>query len=210
MGSTHYSAIYSGFAIVVMFMIWLYLSWLILLVGASIAFYHQHPGSLALHRRKLRLSARGQVQLALILMAWIVRNHYGNGPACSRDSLARQAAIPETLVLAMLNLLERYRFVVRSAGEVEHYLPAKSPETVLLKTLIEAVRDAGEDNAPLARKLPNEPYVDRLVQAMDQALEDSLDSKTLKDLALSVPATATNRAAADSLATLRDRPPGTR
>jgi membrane protein len=39
--STKYAAIYSGFAILVMFMIWLYLSWLILLVGAQISYYHQ-------------------------------------------------------------------------------------------------------------------------------------------------------------------------
>ena len=199
-GSTRYSAIYSGFAIVVMFMIWLYLSWSILLVGASIAFYHQHPESLALHRRKLHLSARGQEQLALILMAWIVRNHYGSGPECSRDSLTRQAGIPETLVSGMLNLLERHGLVVRSAGEPEYYLPARCPETVPLTTLIDAVRSSGEDDAPLARKLPNEPFVDRLIEGMDRALEDSVGNKTLKDLALSATAASANRLAPNSQA----------
>ena len=41
--STRYSAIYSSFAILILFMIWLYVSWLTLLVGASVAFYRQHP-----------------------------------------------------------------------------------------------------------------------------------------------------------------------
>jgi membrane protein len=41
--STRYSAIYSSLAILVLFMIWLYLSWLILLFGAAVAFYRQHP-----------------------------------------------------------------------------------------------------------------------------------------------------------------------
>ena len=44
-GSTSYTAIYSGFAILLLFMIWLYLGWMILLIGASIAYYHQHPES---------------------------------------------------------------------------------------------------------------------------------------------------------------------
>lgn len=188
-GSTHYSAIYSGFAIVVMFMIWLYLSWLILLVGASIAFYHQHPESLTLYRRELRLSARGQERLALMLMAWIGRNHYGSGAGCSRDSLAKQAGIPEAVVATMLNLLERRGLVVRSAGEPECYLPARSPEIVSLKTLVDAVNSAGEDEVPLSRRFPQEPYVDRLIQNMDRALEDSVHGQTLKDLALSDSAT---------------------
>jgi len=41
--STHYAAIYSSFAILVLFLIWLYVSWLVLLVGAALAFYLQHP-----------------------------------------------------------------------------------------------------------------------------------------------------------------------
>ena len=41
--SNSYAAIYSGFAILLLFMIWLYLSWLVLLFGASIAFYVQRP-----------------------------------------------------------------------------------------------------------------------------------------------------------------------
>ena len=56
--SAKYAAIYSGFAILVIFMLWLYLAWLILLVGASIAFYHQHPEYLTMRRRELNLSNR--------------------------------------------------------------------------------------------------------------------------------------------------------
>src|SRR5262245_8884775 len=41
--SAQYSAIYSGFAIGVVALIWVYLSWLILLLGADVAFYHQNP-----------------------------------------------------------------------------------------------------------------------------------------------------------------------
>ena len=199
-GSTRYSAIYSGFAILVMFMIWLYLSWLILLAGASIAFYHQHPESLTPHRRPLRLSARQQEQLALVLMTWIVRNHYGSGPACSRDTLVQQAGIPETLVTATLGLLEQRGLVVRSAGEPEYYLPAKSPETVPLRTLIEAVRSAGDDRAPLDHRFPSEPYVDRVIHGMDRALDDSLGGRTLKDLALAVADVSTVRSAPGSQA----------
>ena len=41
--STQYTAIYSGLAIVILLMIWVYIAWLIVLVGASVAFYHQNP-----------------------------------------------------------------------------------------------------------------------------------------------------------------------
>ena len=43
--STKYAAIYSGFAILILFMSWLYLNWLILLVGAEVSFYKQIPSA---------------------------------------------------------------------------------------------------------------------------------------------------------------------
>ena len=53
--STQYTAIYSAFAALIIFMIWLYVSWLILLIGANIAFYYQHPEYLMPQRGGLQL-----------------------------------------------------------------------------------------------------------------------------------------------------------
>ncbi len=43
--STKYTAIYSSFAVVIMLLIWLYINWLILLFGSSLAFYIQNPSA---------------------------------------------------------------------------------------------------------------------------------------------------------------------
>ena len=67
-GSTSYAVIYSGFAIIMLLMVWIYMSWLILLIGASIAYYHQHPERLKWRKLNVHLSARMREQLALQLM----------------------------------------------------------------------------------------------------------------------------------------------
>lgn len=41
--STSYTAIYSGFAIYLMLMMWIYIGWLIVLTGSSFVYYHQYP-----------------------------------------------------------------------------------------------------------------------------------------------------------------------
>ena len=48
--SSHMIAVYTGFAIVLTTLIWIYVSWLILLIGAQLAFYVQFPHYLR-HRR---------------------------------------------------------------------------------------------------------------------------------------------------------------
>ena len=54
-----------SFAILILFMIWLYLSWLVLLFGASVAFYVQHPEYLYLRGGEPRLSNRMRELLGL-------------------------------------------------------------------------------------------------------------------------------------------------
>jgi len=64
--STNYAAIYSSFAILILFMLWLYLSWLILLFGANVAFYAQHPEYLVAQGGEPQLSNRMRERLALV------------------------------------------------------------------------------------------------------------------------------------------------
>ena len=57
--SVSYAAIYSGFAILVVFLVWLYAAWLIVLIGAEIAYLHQHssvylPGAAGKARTPVR------------------------------------------------------------------------------------------------------------------------------------------------------------
>lgn len=74
-GSSSYTAIYSGLAILLVFMIWLYLSWIILLIGSGISLYHQHPEYLKWEKLDLHLSTRMRDQLALQAMVNIARAH---------------------------------------------------------------------------------------------------------------------------------------
>ncbi len=184
--STQYSAIYSGFAIVIMFMIWLYLSWLILLVGASIAFYHQHPESLTLLRRDPHLSTRAREKLTFIVMTLIGRNYYGNKHAWTSGNLAQHINTPAVFVEMVLDALVRCGLVARTADDPPQFLPAQSPDTVTLKSLLDAVRaaDEGESGGLTMNQLPKEPYVDNLLGQLDQSAQEVLRGKSLKDLVI--------------------------
>jgi len=76
--SSQYAAVYSGFAILIFFMIWIYLSWLILLVSASVSFCSQHPEYLGVQDRSLRLSNRLRERLALQVV-YLIAQHFRRG-----------------------------------------------------------------------------------------------------------------------------------
>ncbi len=111
--SKQYSAIYSGFAIVVLFMIWMYYSWLIILVGAEVSFYYQHPQFLTVKKEVVLLSNRLKERLALLIMFFISYNYYYNKPLWTFNSLVERLGVSLSVepIERILTSLKRKGFV---------------------------------------------------------------------------------------------------
>jgi membrane protein len=89
-----YSAIYSSFAILVLFMIWLYVSWLILLFGASVAFYRQHPEYVVAPGGEPHLSNRMRERVALVVMSLIADHYHKGRPGWTMQQLSQALTCP--------------------------------------------------------------------------------------------------------------------
>src|ERR1700724_3055223 len=73
--SSQLVAVYTGFAIVLTTLIWVYLSWLILLIGAQLAFYVQFPQYLRHGQETIELCGRDREQMGLSIMYLIGRDY---------------------------------------------------------------------------------------------------------------------------------------
>jgi len=104
--STQYAAIYSSFAIFLLFLIWLYLNWLILLLGASIAFYIQNPEYLVLEQGEPRLSNRMRERVALMLMYLIGSTYRDGGTAWTFSDLTQRLGVPTYALQMVLEALD--------------------------------------------------------------------------------------------------------
>jgi membrane protein len=182
--SSGYSAIYSAFATLIMFMIWLYLGWLILLSGSSIAFYHQHPEYLGLSRRELKLSNRVKEKLALMVVYLIGREHYRAGKGWSLDAIAQRVAMPNDAVASVVNALEGRRILARSDSLPPRYLPGRPFESVEIAEILDAVRAADERSNAAYHRIPPEPGVERIMGGVERAMDAALAGRTARDLAL--------------------------
>jgi len=177
-GSSQYTAIYSGFAVMLVFMIWLYLSWVILLTGASISFYYQNPDQLKWKRGKTTLSARLRDQLALQAMINI-------GLAYDRRSrlvpnlknLAAYQQVPAPLLERMLDALQHEGLVVQSADNPPRYLPGAALQRIRLVDIMRCARHAEDDGQ--SDNLRSDVEVSRLLQSLEQQLDERLGDETL-------------------------------
>jgi membrane protein len=179
-GSTNYTAIYSGFAILFMFMIWLYLSWVVLLIGATISFYHQHPEYLIWRKRDIRLSTRMREQISLQAMVDIARAHeLEGGEATSLDLLARNQQVPSLALARMLDALEAEGLVLRTASSPPRYLPGSAAHNIRLSEILRCARLAGEEEKP--ENFKTDGQVATLLDELEGSLEDFLGERTLAE-----------------------------
>src|SRR5687768_5774597 len=88
--SAQYAAIYSSFAIMIVFLIWVDVGWLIFLIGAEIAYFHQHPSAFILEALRSGKSHRFQEWLALSALIEITRRHLSQAPPWRPTELAAQ------------------------------------------------------------------------------------------------------------------------
>lgn len=181
--SAKYTAIYSSFAILILFMIWLYISWLILLVGASVAFYYQHPEYLGVRSRVLFVSGRLRERLALQVMHAIVLSHYDAGPRWSLQALAQRVNVPVEPVRRLINALEGAGIVTASQADPPLYIPAKDPASVPIVQVLEVVRAAGETAQVNWKRVPGDAVVDEIIGLTDGAVKRALGTRSLADLA---------------------------
>lgn len=182
--SVKYTAIYSAFATLIVFMIWLYLSWLILLVGASIAFYHQHPEYVRLERQQIKLSNRSRERLALNVMALVGKRFYERRPQWDVEHMAQQLELPIDLVEEMAELLARAGLLARTLDGPTRYLPGRPLETVAVSELLEAVRRSGSSPHLDRHHHAVNVTVDRVLERLERHQREILAGQTLKDLAL--------------------------
>ncbi len=183
--SAQYAAIYSTFATLILFLIWLYLGWLILLIGASIAFHNQHPEYVTATRRELRLSNRVREKLALLVAFLISQRFYQDKPGWTAEGLAQRLSAPMDATELALSSLERVGILARTLGDPPSFLPARPLENTLVADVLQAVRMADESDYLNPDRLPRESVVDEIVKNVESAGTAALKGKTLKDLALS-------------------------
>jgi membrane protein len=180
--SSNYAAIYSGFAIGVLLLIWLYLNWLVLLLGTQVAFYVQNPQYLTRRPVRLRLSNRLRERLALQIMFMVAERHLRQQEPWTSQALVRQLGLPAQPVQQVLQLMMDAGFLAETGDEPPAYLPRCDVGSIRLAELYEVVRSAGEDQFLRAGSLPSRPRIEETTDAVQSAIREELGTRTLKQL----------------------------
>jgi membrane protein len=178
-GASRTEAIYSGFAIVIVAMLWLYVSWLILLLGAQFTFYHQNPDYLSLGRATPTMSNGLREKLAIAVMLLIATDFEQPSHGWRVPSLAAKLGMPRHLLEPIVDALRQAELVAETTEQ--RLVPTKDLRRISLAEILEAVRGSlGDPSATLG--IPWNATVASLSEKIGSSIQSALQDRSLADL----------------------------
>jgi membrane protein len=183
-GAAKYNAIYGSFAALPLFLMWLQISWWIVLFGAELSFANQNVDTYEYEPDSLKVSPRFKKLLALQIAHLLIKK-FENGDRPLTDSqISAQLEMPIRLVHNLLfDLVESglVSEIKTKADKKFAYQPARDINQLTIQSVLEALDHKGTEDIPVAMTEEYQALTDALHE-FSEAMESSPANKLLKDI----------------------------
>ena len=183
-GMARYNAIYGSFAALPLFLIWIQLSWLIVLFGAEISFAYQYVDTYDFEPDRRYISPAFKKLLSLQVSRLIISTFLKADPPLSAISISKILQIPIRLVEQILEELVEAGIVsdteVKKNKEIS-YQPARDINAITINSVIEALEHKGVDNIPVAQTAELK-HLSESLKTLNDEIEKSPANRLLKDI----------------------------
>lgn len=183
-GVAKYSAIYSGFAALPLFLVWLQTSWLVALYGAELSFAYQNVDTYEFEPDSLAISPGFKKLITLGIVHRCVRAFDRADEAPTALALSRVLQCPIRLTRQILHELVRARVLseVKGAQELETgYQPARNIENMSVKSVLNQLDLEGATGIPVASS-PELLELSKVLQDLQNMELDSDVNRKIKDI----------------------------
>ena len=180
--SSTQTAIYAGFAILFFFMTWLYLNWLILLVGSSIAFYRQYPEYLMSKTHSVSLNNHDREHLALNILLKIAENFYHRNAPLTIETMVDELGCPKQCVEEILQCYEHAGILHRIDKSSSAYSPAVPFEVLTVSEAYQAIRGSYAIFSPIVRHNTDIDLASPIIKRIEKSVNKELGELTIKQV----------------------------
>jgi membrane protein len=183
-GTARYNAIYGSFAALPLFLIWLQISWFIVLFGAEISYACQHAADYEHEPDFSNLSPHYRRVLTLLVAQRVVKNFADGQPPLTAAHLSKNEKMPIRLVRHILDSLvagQVFSRVPTDNPDNFAYQPAADISFFTITYVITALEKTGVNTLPIATT-PELETISRSLQRFDEVLQHSDSNRLLKDI----------------------------
>jgi membrane protein len=177
-GFTNYSTIYSSFASLTLFLIWIQLSWIIFILGARLSYSLQHLEECEYENLSLNASYRYQMLLTL----YAINKSTASGGRLSSDFMYKELNIPPALTDIILERLHSSKiFKVYRDSKGMFYKPEFDLDKITIKELVDKIEQAGINNIKFIRD-ESLFHLEEILNEFDLKLMKAKENILLKNL----------------------------
>lgn len=178
------NAIYGSFAALPLFLVWLQLSWLIVLFGAEVSFAHQNLDDYE-YEPDFQKASRAFMRLLALSIAHLAVKDFSAARRPRQDfEIARETQIPLRVVREILQQLIQSGIISRvrlDDDRAEAYQPGCNPDILTISYVIQALEKSGQNNLPVAQS-PEMSCIAEALQSFDEMIQNSPPNVRLRDI----------------------------
>lgn len=180
-GVTRYSAIYGSFAFLPLFLIWLQLSWLVVLAGAEICFSIDHVESYEQEKRCADISMYQKALISVWICHKAIVNLIENRKPIDDKMIQKELNIPFFVIGDITDRLIALELLTEVASkDVKSYLPVRMPSDFRIKDVLIAI--SGKEEEIFLKKNLAVKDIEKTLESFSVLVEGSDQNKLLKDL----------------------------
>ena len=179
-----YNAIYGSFAALPLFLLWLQLSWFIVLIGAEISHAYQNSNHVDETAGGREMSISQNKLLTLTICRHVVQLFHQGRPAQTTTQIAEELALSPALVDNLSDILVKGNILVRIDSDstpANTLQPARDIGSLTVSTVVAALEDAGENGRPLP-PLPDTETLAETLTAFRSELDRSAANRLIMDV----------------------------
>ena len=181
---TGYNAIYGSFAALPLFLIWLQLSWLIVLFGAEISYAHQNSTLYEFEPASHQISHAMKKLLCLQVAHLLVQNFSSAKNPLTDFQIASTLDMPLRLIQMVTESLVSAHILSEIGSDLKEetaYQPALDIDKLTIGYIVEALENKGDDRITLPQTKVSE-NLQTVLQQFNEAIEAHPANKRLKDI----------------------------
>jgi len=183
-GITRLNSIYGSFAAIPLFIIWLQMSWIVVLLGAELSFANQNISRYEYESEALNISYYHKKALALMIMSMVLKNFMNGEPPASAEQISSHLKIPVRLVrdiIQDLNTIGLVSAVVKDDGKERLYQPAMNLDNYTVSFVLSKLEKKGVDQKILSKNREFEKVI-AILSKFDKQINKSGANIPLSEL----------------------------
>ncbi len=183
-GISHYNAIYGSFAALPLFLIWLYLSWMIVLFGAEFSYAQQNASNYEFEPQAQRASLRFRNLLALRITQICVQEFQHSKPPPDEVKIQKLLRCPAALVRSEIERLIVSGVLVRvlnNNDETTAFHPACPVEQLTAAEVLRLLELNGSSHFPVCADSEFQ-RISELLENFDIQIAQSSENRPLGEL----------------------------